>query len=40
MADGDQLTGFDLGDMSRASLRPLLELAECYAQAQRKRDGA
>lgn len=39
MGGGDLLTGFDLGDTARASLRPLLDLAERYAQARQERDG-
>jgi hypothetical protein len=36
MGGGDLLTGFDLGETARGSLRPLLELAARYEAARRE----
>lgn len=38
MAGGDLLTGFDLGETARGSLRPLLDLAARDEQARRERE--
>ena len=39
MVGGDLLSGFDLGDTARASMRPLLDLAGRYAAKRREREG-
>jgi hypothetical protein len=38
MVGGDLLSGFDLGDTARASMRPLLDLAARYAAKRRERE--
>lgn len=39
MGGGDLLSGFDLGDTARASMRPLLDLAARYKAKRREREG-
>jgi hypothetical protein len=39
MGGGDLLSGFDLGDTARASMRPLLDLAARYQAKRREREG-
>jgi hypothetical protein len=38
MGGGDLLSGFDLGDTARASMRPLLDLAARYEAKRRERE--
>ena len=38
MVGGDLLSGFDLGDTARASMRPLLDLAASYEAKRRERE--
>ncbi|MHA7297717.1 hypothetical protein [Pseudarthrobacter sp. MDT3-1] len=38
MGGGELVSGFDLGDTTRAALRPLLDLAERHEKARQERD--
>lgn len=39
MGGGDLLSGYDLGDTSRAAMRPLIELAQRRDRSRREREG-